>query len=177
MRTFLFAFIGVLQSVHGRIAVRARLARPPTPTGTVLRYRYRSFDLGGRGDKSFPSTVRIETPRAVKELGARVRFCPRIWGEGSDSREAGLRGLLAAEGMKLVIGVGFILYLTTPAGEPPKNIRNANLPALIMCSVDRKRDGKFQSIRPANPAAWGLRRRNHDHFSSGRWSFVGDPKN
>jgi len=62
------------------------------------------FDLGGRGDKSFNDGAYIGAERAVRELGARVRFVEP--GEGSD-REAGLR-LLAAEGMKLVIGVGFI---------------------------------------------------------------------
>ncbi|MEO6445829.1 MAG: BMP family ABC transporter substrate-binding protein [Gemmatimonadaceae bacterium] len=62
------------------------------------------FDLGGRGDKSFNDGAYLGAERAMKELGARVRFIEP--GEGSD-REAGLR-LLAAEGMDLVIGVGFI---------------------------------------------------------------------
>jgi basic membrane protein A len=62
------------------------------------------FDLGGRGDKSFNDGAYIGAQRAASELGARVRYVEP--GEGSD-REAGLR-LLAAEGMKLVIGVGFI---------------------------------------------------------------------
>ncbi len=75
------------------------------------------FDLGGRGDKSFNDGAYIGANRAVKELGARVRFVEP--GEGSD-REAGLR-LLAAEGMKLVIGVGFIFTddLTALANEYP----------------------------------------------------------
>jgi basic membrane protein A and related proteins len=75
------------------------------------------FDMGGRGDKSFNDGAYLGAERAVKELGARVRFIEP--GEGSD-REAGLR-LLAAEGMDLVIGVGFIFTddLTQLAKEYP----------------------------------------------------------
>src|ERR1051325_2820792 len=62
------------------------------------------FDVGGRGDKSFNDGAYIGGERAEKELGAHVRFIEP--GDGSD-RESGLR-LLAAEGMDLVIGVGFI---------------------------------------------------------------------
>ena len=75
------------------------------------------FDVGGRGDKSFNDGAYLGAERAEKELGARVRFIEP--GEGSD-REAGLR-LLAAEGMDLVIGVGFIFTddLTQLAKEYP----------------------------------------------------------
>lgn len=75
------------------------------------------FDLGGRGDKSFNDGAYDGAERAERELGAHVRFVEP--GEGSD-REAGLR-LLAAEGMNLVIGVGFIFTddLTQLAGEYP----------------------------------------------------------
>ena len=62
------------------------------------------FDVGGRGDKSFNDGAYLGGLRAERELGARVRYIEP--GEGSD-REAGLR-LLAAEGLDLVIGVGFI---------------------------------------------------------------------
>jgi basic membrane protein A len=76
------------------------------------------FDLGGRGDKSFNDGAYLGAERAERELGARVRFIEP--GEGSD-REAGLR-LLAAEGMDLVIGVGFIFSddLTQLATEYPR---------------------------------------------------------
>jgi basic membrane protein A len=76
------------------------------------------FDLGGRGDKSFNDGAYLGGERAQRELGARVRFIEP--GDGSD-REAGLR-LLAAEGMDLVIGVGFIFSddLTLLAREYPK---------------------------------------------------------
>ncbi|MGH7669623.1 MAG: BMP family lipoprotein [Gemmatimonadaceae bacterium] len=62
------------------------------------------FDVGGRGDKSFNDAAYIGGERAEKELGVHVRYIEP--GDGSD-REAGLR-ILAAEGMKLVIGIGFI---------------------------------------------------------------------
>ena len=82
------------------------------------------FDMGGRGDKSFNDGAYNGAARATKELGARVRFIEP--GEGSD-REAGLR-LLAAEGMDLVIGVGFIFSddLTLLAREYP-NTRFAGI--------------------------------------------------
>ncbi|HJQ19099.1 MAG TPA: BMP family ABC transporter substrate-binding protein [Gemmatimonadaceae bacterium] len=75
------------------------------------------FDVGGRGDKSFNDGAYIGGERAERELGAHVRFIEP--GDGSD-REAGLR-LLAAEGMDLVIGVGFIFSddLTQLAKEYP----------------------------------------------------------
>ena len=62
------------------------------------------FDVGGRGDKSFNDGAYLGGMSAEKELGVNVRFIEP--GDGSD-RESGLR-LLAAEGMDLVIGVGFI---------------------------------------------------------------------
>ncbi|MFN2567569.1 MAG: BMP family protein [Gemmatimonadaceae bacterium] len=76
------------------------------------------FDVGGRGDKSFNDGAYDGAMRAQRELGASVRFIEP--GEGSD-REAGLR-LLAAEGMDLVVGVGFIFTddLTLLAREYPK---------------------------------------------------------
>lgn len=75
------------------------------------------FDLGGRGDKSFNDGAYLGGERAHRELGAHVRFIEP--GDGSD-REAGLR-LLAAEGMDLVVGVGFIFSddLTQLAKEYP----------------------------------------------------------
>jgi basic membrane protein A len=75
------------------------------------------FDVGGRGDKSFNDGAYLGAERAERELGARVRFVEP--GDGSD-REAGLR-LLAAEGMDIVIGVGFIFSddLTQLAKEYP----------------------------------------------------------
>jgi basic membrane protein A len=76
------------------------------------------FDLGGRGDKSFNDGAFAGGVRAQRDLGATVRLIEP--GEGTD-REAGLR-LLAAEGMDIVIGVGFIFTddLLSIAKEYPK---------------------------------------------------------
>lgn len=82
------------------------------------------FDVGGRGDKSFNDGAFLGGERAARELGANVRFIEP--GDGTD-REAGLR-LLAAEGMDLVIGVGFIFSddLTQLAREYP-NVKFAGI--------------------------------------------------
>jgi basic membrane protein A len=99
----LAAFIGVMLALHvallcaGPTAANADAGRAPFGVGIV-------FDVGGRGDKSFNDGAYRGATRAAKELGAHVLFIEP--GEGSD-REAGLR-LLAAEGMHLVIGIGFI---------------------------------------------------------------------
>lgn len=115
MRKLLFLLGGLLVAhlalllVHPAGAVRL-------PDGDALEVGV-VFDLGGRGDKSFNDGAYAGAMRASQELGARVRFVEP--GEGSD-REAGLR-LLAAEGMDLVIGVGFIFTddLTSLAREYP----------------------------------------------------------
>jgi basic membrane protein A and related proteins len=75
------------------------------------------FDVGGRGDKSFNDGAYKGADSAKATLDAAIRFIEP--GEGSD-REAGLR-LLAAQGMDLVIGVGFIFTddLTDLAVEYP----------------------------------------------------------
>ena len=103
----LLIFIGVLLAAHVALlfvrprahetAAAAQTAAHPLRVGVV-------FDVGGRGDKSFNDGAYVGAERAVRELGADVRFVEP--GEGSD-REAGLR-LLAAQHMDLVIGVGFI---------------------------------------------------------------------
>ncbi len=93
------------------------------------------FDIGGRGDKSFNDGAYLGGVRAARDLGARVRFIEP--GEGSD-REAGLR-LLAAEGLDLVIGVGFIFSddVNTLAKEYP-NVRFADVDyAVSMDSLGR----------------------------------------
>jgi basic membrane protein A len=108
--------IGVLLAVHaGMLFVHPSGAAEP-PKADALDVGV-VFDMGGRGDKSFNDGAYNGAMRAAKELGARVRFIEP--GEGSD-REAGLR-LLAAEGMDIVIGVGFIFTddLTQLAKEYP----------------------------------------------------------
>lgn len=112
----LFLLVAVLVAVHvALLLVRPSQAAPPA-TGEGLDVGV-VFDVGGRGDKSFNDGAFVGAQRAIDELGARVRFIEP--GEGTD-REAGLR-LLAAEGMDLVIGVGFIFSddLTQLAKEYP----------------------------------------------------------
>lgn len=112
----LLVFLGVLLVAHvALLFVRPGGAQTPS-TEHKLRVGV-VFDVGGRGDKSFNDGAYLGAERAVRELGADVRFVEP--GEGSD-REAGLR-LLAAQGMDLVIGVGFIFSddLTQLAKEYP----------------------------------------------------------
>ena len=80
---------------------RGSAALPPSDQSTDVGI---VFDMGGRGDKSFNDGAYIGGERARRDIGAHVRFIEP--GDGSD-REAGLR-LLAAEGMDIVFGVGFI---------------------------------------------------------------------
>jgi basic membrane protein A and related proteins len=93
------------------IRPRGSTGAPKATVGIVL-------DIGGRGDKSFNDGAYAGGERATRELGVGVRYIEP--GDGSD-REAGLR-LLTAEGMKLVIGVGFIFTddLTELAREFPR---------------------------------------------------------
>jgi len=113
----LLVFLGVLLAVHvALLFVRPGGAQAPRAGGRPLTVGV-VFDVGGRGDKSFNDGAYLGAERAIRELGADVRFVEP--GEGSD-REAGLR-LLAAQGMDLVIGVGFIFSddLTQLAKEYP----------------------------------------------------------
>src|SRR5436190_1713882 len=107
------------------------------------------FDLGGRGDKSFNDGAYLGAERAEKALGVQVRFIEP--GEGSD-RESGLR-LLAAEGMDIVLGVGFIFTddLTQLAREYP-NVDFAG----VDYSVATDKDGKVVQP-PTNLAALKFR--------------------
>jgi basic membrane protein A and related proteins len=112
----LLLVLGALLALHvALLFVRPSGAvEPPDDEGLDIGI---VFDVGGRGDKSFNDGAYAGAMRAARELGARVRFIEP--GEGSD-REAGLR-LLAAEGMDLVVGVGFIFTddLTLLANEYP----------------------------------------------------------
>jgi basic membrane protein A len=112
----LLLLVGVLLVVHVALLFVHPSGAAVPPTGDAVDVGV-VFDLGGRGDKSFNDGAYLGAERAEKELGVRVRFIEP--GEGSD-REAGLR-LLAAEGMDLVVGVGFIFTddLTQLAKEYP----------------------------------------------------------
>jgi basic membrane protein A and related proteins len=107
------------------------------------------LDIGGRGDKSFNDGAYAGGERAARTLGADVRFIEP--GDGSD-REAGLR-LLSAEGMQLVVGVGFIFSddLTALAREYPRQafagidfaVGDAPLPANLAAIKFREEEGSY----------------------------------
>ena len=122
MKRLLF-FLGVLLVAHVALLFVHPRGAATEPVGDAVDVGI-VFDVGGRGDKSFNDGAYLGADRAVRELGARVRFIEP--GEGSD-REAGLR-LLAAEGMDIVIGVGFIFTddLTLLAKEYP-NVKFAGV--------------------------------------------------
>jgi basic membrane protein A len=130
----LLLFVVVLLAVHVALLFVHPSGAAAPPSGDAVDVGV-VFDMGGRGDKSFNDGAYLGAERAANELGARVRFIEP--GEGSD-REAGLR-LLAAEGMDLVIGVGFIFTddLTQLAKEYP-NTRFAG----VDYSVATDKDGK-----------------------------------
>jgi basic membrane protein A len=130
----LLIFVAVLLAVHVALLFVHPSGAAAPPAGDAVDVGV-VFDMGGRGDKSFNDGAYLGAERAAQELGARIRFIEP--GEGSD-REAGLR-LLAAEGMDLVIGVGFIFTddLTQLAKEYP-NTRFAG----VDYSVATDKDGK-----------------------------------
>lgn len=98
-----FYLLGALVAVHLLLLTITPSGATVAPEGEGLDIGI-VFDVGGRGDKSFNDGAFLGGVRAADSLGARVRYIEP--GEGSD-REAGLR-LLAAEGMDLVLAVGFI---------------------------------------------------------------------
>ncbi len=144
----LLILVAVLLSVHVVLLFVHPSGAAVPPVGDAVDVGI-VFDLGGRGDKSFNDGAYLGAERAEKELGVRVRFVEP--GEGSD-REAGLR-LLAAEGMDLVIGVGFIFTddLTQLAKEYP----NTNFGG-VDYSVGQDKDGKVIPP-PTNLAALKFR--------------------
>ncbi len=112
----LLATLAILLGVHvAFLFVRpSGAAQPSAAHGVEMGV---VFDIGGRGDKSFNDGAYDGGERARRQLGVITHYIEP--GEGSD-REAGLR-LLAAEGMNLVVGVGFIFTddLTQLAKEYP----------------------------------------------------------
>lgn len=159
--------VGVLLAVHIALLFVRPSSAAPVPTGPGLDVGI-VFDLGGRGDKSFNDGAYVGAMRAAEKLGARVRFVEP--GEGSD-REAGLR-LLAAEGMDLVIGVGFIFTddLTELAKEYP-NVAFAG----VDYAVSIGKDG--QPIPPpANMAALKFREEQGSFLVGAMAALVGKSK-
>ncbi|MEO8621121.1 MAG: BMP family ABC transporter substrate-binding protein [bacterium] len=164
----LLIFVAVLLGVH----VALLFVHPPgaavAPVGESVSVGI-VFDVGGRGDKSFNDGAYIGAERAEKELGVRmIRFIEP--GEGSD-REAGLR-LLAAEGMDIVIGVGFIFTddITLLAKEYP----NTNF-AGVDYSVSQDKDGKVIQP-PPNLAALKFREEQGSFLVGAIAALVGKSK-
>src|SRR5687768_13478963 len=111
----ILAVLGVLLAIHVALTLVGR--SNTNAEGDTKPVAGIVFDVGGRGDKSFNDGAYNGALRAQKELGVGIRLIEP--GDGSD-REAGIR-LLAAEGMKLIVGVGFIFTddLTQLATEYP----------------------------------------------------------
>jgi basic membrane protein A len=116
LRKIAILIIGLI-ALHGVFLLLGPSGSAANETGSGLSAGI-VFDVGGRGDKSFNDGAYLGGQRAQRELGAAVRLIEP--GDGAD-RESGIR-LLAAEGVKLVIGVGFIFTddLRQLAGEYPK---------------------------------------------------------
>lgn len=144
----LAALIGVLLAIHvALLFVRPRSAET-APAADAIRVGI-VFDVGGRGDKSFNDGAYAGALRAKDELGAAIQYIEP--GESSD-REAGLR-LLAAEGLDLVVGVGFIFTddLNALAKEYP-NVRFAGVDYAVATDPDGN-----PVLPPANVAALRFR--------------------
>lgn len=103
-KAWIFALVGLALAALLSLVPRRGGATPPRVTS---EHRVRVglvLDVGGRGDKSFNDSAYAGLERAVRELGAEAATLEPV---GSEDREAGLR-LFAAQGMDLVVGVGFI---------------------------------------------------------------------
>jgi basic membrane protein A and related proteins len=160
-------FIGVLLAVHVGLLFVQPSGSATAPVAGTLDIGV-VFDMGGRGDKSFNDGAYNGSQRAVKELGAHVRYIEP--GEGSD-REAGIR-LLAAEGMKLVIGVGFIFTddLSALAKEYP-DVAFAGVDYAVTIGADGK-----PVLPPANVAALRFREEQGSFLVGAIAALVGNSK-
>jgi basic membrane protein A and related proteins len=163
----LLILVAVLFVVHVALMFVKPSGAAEPPSGDAVDVGV-VFDLGGRGDKSFNDGAYLGAERAQKELGVRVRFIEP--GEGSD-RESGLR-LLAAEGMDLVVGVGFIFTddLTSLAREYP----NTNF-AGVDYSVSTDANGKVIPP-PPNLAALKFREEQGSFLVGALAALVGRSK-
>jgi basic membrane protein A and related proteins len=130
------------------IVVGHALAPEQAPAGPGRRVRVGLvFDVGGRGDKSFNDAAWRGLERARDELDADIHTVEP--GDGSD-RESALRQL-AASGVDLVFGVGFIFSadLDRLAAEFP-DVRFAGI------------DYSPTEGKPMPPNLAGLRFREHE---------------
>src|SRR5215218_2164212 len=163
----LLSLLGVLLVAHVALLFVHPSGAATAPVGDAVDVGI-VFDVGGRGDKSFNDGAYTGAAKAERELGARVRFIEP--GEGSD-REAGLR-LLAAEGMDIVIGVGFIFTddLTQLAREYP-NVKFAG----VDYSVATDKSGNVVPP-PANLAALRFREEQGSFLVGALAALVGKSK-
>src|SRR2546430_15253692 len=100
----LLAVVSVLLVAHVALLFVHPSGAETPPAGSALKVGI-VFDVGGRGDKSFNDGAYNGGQRADRGVGAHVGFVAP--GDGSDPG-SGLR-VLAADGMSLVVGVGFLL--------------------------------------------------------------------
>jgi basic membrane protein A len=163
----LSVFIGVLLAVHVALLFVQPSGSAKAPVAGSLDIGI-VFDLGGRGDKSFNDGAYNGSQRAIKDLGAHIRYVEP--GEGSD-REAGIR-LLAAEGMKLVIGVGFIFTddLAALAKEYP-DVAFAGVDYAVTIGPDGK-----TVLPPKNVAALRFREEQGSFLVGAIAALVGNSK-
>jgi basic membrane protein A len=163
----LLLLVGVLLVVHVALLFARPSGAEKPPAGKTVNVGV-VFDLGGRGDKSFNDGAYLGAERAEKELGVRVRFIEP--GEGSD-RESGLR-LLAAEGMDLVIGVGFIF--TDDLAQLAKEYPNTKF-AGVDYSVATDKAGNVMPP-PKNLAALKFREEQGSYLVGALAALVGKSK-
>jgi len=163
----LLILLGVLLAAHAALLFVRPSGAATAPEGDAVDVGI-VFDVGGRGDKSFNDGAYLGAARAERDLGARVRFIEP--GEGSD-REAGLR-LLAAEGMDIVIGVGFIFTddLTPLAKEYP-NVKFAGVDYAVQTDAQGN-----PVLPPANLAALKFREEQGSFLVGALSALVGGSK-
>lgn len=124
----------------------ALIAGPTASAGTGKRIGL-VFDIGGKNDKSFNEAAYRGLERARVELGVQVEYIEPT--EGAD-RESAMRAL-AARGVDLVIGVGFIF-------GPDLERLSTQFPSVRFAGIDYSPSPSFA----ARDNLAGLRFREHE---------------
>jgi basic membrane protein A len=140
--------IGLLVAINvALVAVGAAVMREPDKkVGAGVRVGL-VFDIGGKNDKSFNEAAYRGLERARTELGVDVQYIEPT--EGAD-RESALR-TLAARGVDLVIGVGFIF-------GPDLERLATQFPNVKFAGIDYSPSAGFAPL----PNLAGLRFREHE---------------
>jgi basic membrane protein A len=140
--------IAVLVAINIVLIVAGSLIVPPAASkaGSGVRVGL-VFDIGGKNDGSFNEAAYRGLLRARDELGVQIEFIEPT--EGAD-RESALRGL-AARGVNLVIGVGFIF-------GPDLERLAAQFPNVKFAGIDYS---PSEGLAPL-PNLAGLRFREHE---------------